>query len=122
MKTPFKLKYNKSSFPFKEEENNDVSPVKLWRSSWHAKGDGVHPGTRGLKLFNISRKRRTKTRTNIIQKIKDSDWNQRRIKKKKIRQKIREERKRVNASKNGGSNTRTIANPNASSHKHKYFK
>ena len=97
---------------------NASSPAKLQL----AKGDGVHPGTRGLKLFNISRKRRTKTRTNIVQKIKDSDWNQRRIKKKKIRQKIKEERKRVKASKGGGSNPRTIADPSASSHEHKNFK
>ena len=121
MSTPFKLKYNKSSFPFKKEESDDTSPVKLWKGG-HAQGDGVHPGTRGLKLFNISRKRRTKTRTNIVQKIKDSDWNQRRVKKKKIRQKIKEERKRVKASKGGGNNPRTIANPSASSNEHKYFK
>ena len=118
MSTPFKLKYNKSSFPFKKEESDDTSPVKLWKGG-HAQGDGVHPGTRGLKLFNISRKRRTKTRTNIVQKIKDSDWNQRRVKKKKIRQKIKEERKRVKASKGGGNNPRTITNPSDSSHEHK---
>ncbi len=120
MSIPFKMK---GFSGFKDDSQvNDSSPVKLQ----FAKGDGVHPGTRGLKLFNISRKRRTKTRKNIVQKITDSDWNQRRIKKKKtkqkIRQKIKEERKRVKASKDGGSNPRTIANPKASSYEHKYFR
>ena len=108
MSIPFKMK---GFSGFKDDSQvNDSSPVKLQ----FAKGDGVHPGTRGLKLFNISRKRRTKTRKNIVQKITDSDWNQ--------RQKIKEERRRVKASKDGGSNTRTIANPNASSYEHKYFR
>ena len=77
MSIPFKMK---GFSGFKDDSQvNDSSPAKLQ----FAKGDGVHPGTRGLKLFNTSRKRRTKTRKNIVQKITDSNWNQRRIKKKK---------------------------------------
>ena len=60
----------------------------------------------------------------ILQRVKNTlkKAANKRHAKNQIKKKIKEERNKVKASKKGGSNTRTIANPNASSHEHKHFR
>tara|TARA_R110000765_G_scaffold393427_1_gene486772 strand:- start:152 stop:475 length:324 start_codon:yes stop_codon:yes gene_type:complete len=100
--TPFKLK-GFSGF------GESTSPIKFHRSGRFA-GE-----SRGMHVFSGKRKRSTKTKTNIFEKIIDSEWNQKRIKKKKVNKEIKEERRRIKKSKGTGwSNPRTLPTPGSS--------
>ena len=75
MKVPFKLKYNKSSFPFKEEEGNAIVAAAASANEPIEKGEGVAAGFLSGLAGGLSQSKKKKKKEKDKEKPKKQKKN-----------------------------------------------